>query len=286
MFEMTIVWTAYLWAGVIGIGLTSAIWAQPGPMANLLDVPYGAGALQQLDVYKPPQHAGRRTAVILIHGGGWISGDKHDYASVAQLITARDMVAVAINYHLANGSPDGFLAAQIDDAQTAVIWVRKHAADLGIDPNRICAWGNSAGGHLAAFLAVLRQPVEARVACAVDEFGPIDLPTYFRGRTPENMFGKVDPAMRERVLEKASPVTFVTKDTAPILIVQGTADTMVKPEHSEKLRDALQKAGVEVKYITYPGGHGFSGLSRSQYTALQEMELDFVHAIGRSSAQN
>jgi acetyl esterase/lipase len=260
----------------VAVGFICAVMVHPVSAATLLDVPYGLEESQKLDLYEPPQSNEKKPAVILIHGGGWVSGDKRDYAYVAQLAAARGILAVAINYHLTDGSSKGIWPAQLDDVQAAVKWVRSHATALGVAPDRICALGSSAGGHLAAFLAVLRKPIEEHVDCAVDEFGPVDLVDFFHGQTPENMFGKVEPAMRQHILEQASPVNFVTEGTAPMLIVQGTRDTMVKPEQSERIRNALQNAGVEAQYFTYAGGHGFSGLSAAEYTAQQEKELDFV----------
>jgi acetyl esterase/lipase len=265
---------------VMVIGFICAALAHPVSAATLLDVPYGSGPSQKLDLYEPPQSNGKRPVVILIHGGGWGGGDKRDYEYIGRLAEARGIIAAAINYHLADGSSNGIWPAQLTDVQAAVTWMRGQTAALGIDPDRICALGSSAGGHLATFLAVLRQPANARVNCVVDEFGPVDLVDFFHGGTPANMFGKVDPKLRQQVLEQASPLNLVTMDTTPMLIVQGTEDTMVQPEQSEKLHAALLKAGVAVRYVTYVGGHGFSGLTGPQYTAQQEMELDFINRAG------
>jgi acetyl esterase/lipase len=261
---------------VIAAGLIPAAMTQPISSNTLLDVPYGPAVQQRLDVYKPSGTSGLRPSVILIHGGGWAGGDKRDYASIGHLAMARGLVAVAINYRLADGSPQGIWPAQLDDAEAAVRWVRGHAVELGVDPSQVCVLGSSAGGHLAVFLAVLRHSDSAWIACAVDEFGPVDLLDFFHGEGAANMFGKADPAALRQTMQRASPVNLVSKDTAPTLIIQGTADTMVKPEQSETLHAALQRAGVPTKYITYMGGHGFSGLTGSQYMALQTMELDFI----------
>lgn len=252
----------------------SARGAPPAPTIG--DVPFGSDMHQRFDLYLPSRFAGKRPAVILIHGGGWGGGDKRDSRYTAGLAVERGLVAVATNYRLVDGTPNGRWPAALDDVQTVVTWLRNRADAIGVDPNRICALGGSAGGHLSVFLAVRNKPDDARVDCAVDEFGPVDLADFFHGQVPERMFGYVAESDRKSVLRDASPVNFVTKSTVPILIVQGTQDTQVLPEQSEKLRDSLEKAKVPYRYVTFVGGHGFEGTSSAQYTALKGMELDFI----------
>ncbi|HLK56291.1 MAG TPA: alpha/beta hydrolase, partial [Chthonomonadaceae bacterium] len=109
------------------------------------DVVYGTagGTKLLLDVYRPQSVTGKRPGVVLVHGGGWVAGDKSFYAPVGNLLAARGYVAFAIDYRLA---PIFHYPAQVDDVQRAVRWVRAHAATYNLDPDRLGAIGDSAGG--------------------------------------------------------------------------------------------------------------------------------------------
>lgn len=241
----------------------------------LLDVAYGPDPKQRLDVYVPEASSGKRRAVLLMHGGGWVSGDKGAYGSIARADAARGVVAVAANYRLADGQAANMWPAQLDDARAALAWVRAHADEFAIDEQGICVSGNSAGGQLAVFLAALKSPNDAPVACVVDEFGPVDLVKFFR-EPPAGLFGQHDPTALRQVMESASPINIIAQVTAPTLIVQGTKDAVVLPEQSESLRAALSGAGVETHYVSFPGGHGYTGLSGEEFLALQKIELEFI----------
>ena len=252
-------------------------WGEPAWVPTQSDVAYGSDPEQRLDIYSPATHASKRAGLILIHGGGWGGGDKLEFGYLGHLAAMRGIVAIAINYRPASGSPRGMWPAQINDVEAALRWVRNRISEIGIDPRHICALGSSAGGHLVVLSAVRSQGGSDRIACVVDDFGPVDLIKFFTG-PPTGWFGETDLAKLHQMLVTASPVHFVSKETPPTLIVQGTDDTAVKPEQSEALYAALIRAGAPAWYITYKGGHGFEGLKSAQYTALLEQELDFVLA--------
>ena len=104
---------------------------------------------QKMDVFLPIGFTGLRPGVVLIHGGGWQAGDKNFYTAMGQTLAARGFVAVSINYRL---TPAAKYPAQADDVQRAVRWIRAHAADYQLDPARLGALGDSAGGHLSLIL--------------------------------------------------------------------------------------------------------------------------------------
>ncbi|MCA1596841.1 MAG: alpha/beta hydrolase, partial [Chloroflexi bacterium] len=148
------------------------------------DVQYGEAGGQKLllDVYVPWGPSMDRPAILFIHGGSWMGGDKGDYHSFALKMASRGYVGFAVNYRLANKWGNKW-PAQIDDVQRAVRWVRAHARQYGVDPDRVGAIGESAGGHLVAMLGVTdtwnnSDPALAgyssRVNCVVDLFGPTD----------------------------------------------------------------------------------------------------------------
>jgi acetyl esterase/lipase len=214
-----------------------------------------------MDIYYPRQSDGRPAPVALnVHGGGWTSGDKAHNSSEAPDIpelVARGYLVAAVNYRLAPGAK---FPAMIEDVKCAVRYIRAHAADYQLDPDRIGAWGCSAGGHLVSLLG-LTGPADgfegqggyagysSRVQAVVDMAGPSDLsnvgllyPAYSM-----DVFGVTagsDPA-----LVRASPLTYVSAKAPPFLIVQGDRDTTVLPSESIRLHDQLKNAGADVTLL-------------------------------------
>jgi acetyl esterase/lipase len=244
----------------------------PGARA-LRDLPYVTNGheRQKLDLYLPATPKG--PLLVVIHGGGWTQGSKDKPEGLPMLLQG---YAVAnINYRL---SQHAIFPAQIEDCKSAIRWLRAHAAEYGYDPQRIGAWGGSAGGHLVALLAAtshvkdfdvgenLDQP--SAIQCGVDVFGPADLVDW----TPPSTLPMIQTTGPESVLVKllggtakekpdlakrASPVTWVTKDCAPLYILHGTVDQLVGLDQSQKLEAKMKAAGVEVTLDVVEGaGHG------------------------------
>ena len=224
---------------------------------------------QQADLYLPKSAAAgqKLPVVIVIHGGGFNDGDK---ARQREISTVTDLVrggfaAMSINYKLWNkGIKSPTWPQSLYDAKTAVRWLRKNAATYGIDPDRIGALGGSAGGNLAAMLALTgpkdgldpKEPlgdVSAKISCAVNMYGAVDSPNYHDMK----MFGKTraeDPA----VYAKASPVNYADKGDAPMLIIHGTADDVVDHSQSVTLAAKLKEEGVEHEFVSIPDApHSF-----------------------------
>ena len=168
--------------------------------------------------------------------------------------------------------------------------VGTHAVELNIDPARICALGDSAGAHLAVFLAVLRQTVpgdrsnelataSSSVTCAVDNFGPVDLtvPSPFRGAL-HRLAGTDDVRQVEEIGREASPLFMVSAATSPMMIVQGDDDLNVPPAQSEALADALRKVHVPLIYVTFSGGHEFKN-AQAEKRPIFQFEATFIASI-------
>jgi len=226
---------------------------------------------QKLDLYIPETPKG--PLLVVIHGGGWIGGSK-DRAEGLALLKQGYCVA-NIEYRF---STDAVFPAQIQDCKSAIRWLRAHAGDYGYDPTRVGAWGASAGGHLAALLATTGKSREfdvgehldqsSAIQCGVDAYGPADLPGYQPPSTnallqrsgKESIFvrllgGPIDE--KAELARKASPVTWASRDSAPLFILHGTADPLVPLEQSQKLTDKLKAAGAEVTLdVVTNGGHG------------------------------
>jgi acetyl esterase/lipase len=248
---------------------------------------YSLSALdRRLDLCTPIGAPGTRPGVILIHDTGIPVEDKKVEAPLCSLLASQGFVAIAINFRrFPNVWPD-----QLVDAQLAVRWLRAHASQYSLDPARLCAMGDSAGGHLAVFLGVLGTNFAGdeaglltnqspKVSCVVDDFGFVDLQrlpnTPFWQGAFGFMFGQKTPPT-PAMLYQASPVFYVTSRSAPMLIVHGVLDQTVPPSQSRELQQALQQAAVPVTYISYPGGHGFSQLTAQQYKAVQLQIISYL----------
>ncbi len=239
------------------------------------DIEFGQvdGVTLRLDVYGPRTSSrSPRPAILLIHGGGWVEGDKSGQGDLAARLVPKGFVAFAINYRLANSDKTRYPAAVLD-VRRASRWVRVHARDHGADPTRLAVVGVSAGGHLAALLGTTDVPdpadpnspkASSRVDCVVDTFGPTDF-TDDAGPAVGPKIARVIPAFfgkgRDeipRIYAEASPALHVDSKSAPTLIFHGTADDIVPIDQSRRFHQALAKAGVETKLVELAGeGHGF-----------------------------
>ena len=253
---------------------------QSQPASVQRDIVYGEveGQKLLLDVYGADP-AVMRPAIILVHGGSWSSGSKSDLGFAASALARRGYVGFSINYRLLKDGKNRF-PAQLDDVQRAVRWVRARAAQYGVDPARIGALGASAGGHLVALLGTTDTrdnsdaslaPYSSRVECVVDLYGPTDFTPALEPANLERM--AADPSAGARIVREflgplpeaadnyraASPLTHIDKKTAPFLIFHGAKDTLVPLEQSQRMDDALRKAGIESQLIVFPdAGHAYT----------------------------
>ena len=227
------------------------------------DVDYlGAGRSELADIYSPLQMPkGRKLpAILIIHGGGFNDGDKARPREInlATNLVLQSYVCMSINYRLRRKAGDVTWPQSVYDAKAAVRWLQKNAERLQIDPDRIGVIGCSAGGNLAAMLALtqpkdgfdLKEPsgeFPSAVNCAVDFYGAVKLMNYHDMK----MFNQTRAEAPE-LYEKASPVNYAHKNAAPMLIVHGTADATVPVAQSQALDAALTKAGAEHELVIVP----------------------------------
>ncbi len=240
---------------------------------------------QALDIYLPkiPVTEGPIPVIAYIHGGGFSVGSKVSARSqMLPLVSTGRFAAVSIGYRLSWQSQ---WPSQIHDIKAGIRWIRAHAADYGLDPQRICAFGPSAGGHLAAMLGVGNGVeslegelgdylhVSSDVQCAVDYFGPSDLRTAsaldpLGNPSPETKLLGGSAAQKPELAANASPVVHVDSGDMPFYIVHGTADPLVPYSHSVTLAAALKDAGVPTTFQTIVGGkHGDFGAAQDEATA-------------------
>jgi len=220
------------------------------------------GIKLKMDIYYPSKNSGRFAVTMYVHGGGWSSGDKAQGAGSVEIpaLQKAGFLVVSVNYRLA---PEYEFPAMIEDVKCAVRSLRAHADEYNLDPNRIGVWGSSAGGHLVNLLGTTDQSTgfdvgeymeySSRVQAVVDMFGPADLTVQFNGgyQAASRVFGDFDAAL-------ASPVTYVTADDPPFLMIHGEKDTLVPIEQSQILLAALQAAGVPAELVPVANaGHSF-----------------------------
>ncbi|MEP6754979.1 MAG: alpha/beta hydrolase [Chthonomonadales bacterium] len=238
------------------------------------DIEYGhlSGESQKLDLYLPETESTSPVpAMVFVHGGGWVGGDKREYESKAIDLAGRGYVSVSVNYRMA---PKHKFPAAVEDVQRAVRWLRSHAVEYHVDRRKIASMGGSAGGHLATMLGVTDEPgregdgpvVSSRVLCVVDYYGRMDLtidPTSDKHEDfRERFMGSLPDGNQEtlRIYRQASPLYHVDKLSAPMLIVQGGVDQQVEPIQSDRMFHEMQKMGIKCWYLKLSGqGHGFSG---------------------------
>ena len=257
----------------------------PEGTRELRDIEYvkGGGRAQSLDLFIPPNADKPMPLIIGFHGGGWRSGDKAQNPGIG-LLRAGYVVA-SVNYRL---SQQAIWPAQIHDCKAAVRWLRAHAEEYHIDPDRIGVWGASAGGHLVAMLGTAGDAkelegdgenanVSSKVQAVCDLFGPSDLTrtedeAAADGAVPKLLGGPIRENLEKA--KQASPLTYVSRDDPPFLILHGTKDPLVPVRQSQWLHDALKKAGVESHLDIIEGaGHGGAEFFTP---ARRKMILDFL----------
>jgi acetyl esterase/lipase len=233
-----------------------------------------------LNLARPAAAGAPRPAVLCIHGGGLRHGTRTSYNRFCLELATRGYVAATIDYRLVPQHP---FPAAIHDAKAAVRWLRANAVRLGIDPQRIGATGQSAGGYLALFLGLTpdvprfegsggNPDQSSAVACVVNVYGPTDLVSDWdtsedgKALLPLWFGGPLD-THRSAYIE-GSPLSWATPAAAPTLCIHGTADRLVAYEQSQWLVERLQKAGVEAELVTIEGaGHGFKDADRDRADA-------------------
>jgi acetyl esterase/lipase len=238
----------------------------------------GGGRPLRLDILRPSDpDKSARPVIVYIHGGGWSGGSKAGAPPLLAELALRGYYCATIEYRL---SQEARFPAQIQDCKTAIRFLRSKAKELGIDPNRIGVWGHSAGGHLAAMLGTTGDiktfdtgsdwpQFSSRVQAVLDCFGPTDFARmadfpsridHNSAQSPESRLLGGPVAEKKAEVRAANPITYVSKDDSPFLIMHGDSDMLVPLNQSQLLFDALKKAGVDCSlHVIKGGGHGFGG---------------------------
>jgi len=236
------------------------------------NVVYGRGGDVPLvlNLFRPEGAPAPLPVVVFIHGGGWHGGMKEDYRDFALQVAGHGYLCLAIDYRVVEQAP---FPAAVEDCKCALRWVRAHAADLGADPERIATLGHSAGGHLAALLAVSPGRLEGEggwpefpstVQAVLCYCGPSDLATLGPNAGPAAAaFVGADPEIDPARWRQASALSYLTgltpglpEQPIPFLVCHGIDDDLVPVDQSDRLVAALEARGWPVQYLRLPGnGH-------------------------------
>lgn len=238
------------------------------------DVEYRAlsdGSLA-LDVYRPDRDASGR-AVVLLHGGGWLTGSKGELSRYALALVERlDAVVVDVDYRLADRAT---YPAQIEDVAAAVEWLRERAPELGVDPDRIATMGHSAGAHLAALAATPWTDGYDPASAFVGVSGAYDLTPQTDEEPVTELLGGTGEAVAERA-RAASPLYRIGDDPPAALLAHGSEDGVVDPGQSRAVRERLDDAGAAVELFVAEGGDHMIPHRNEWYDALVDRSEAFL----------
>ncbi len=269
--------------------LSQRVFAEDAPVQPEVEyrpnVEYGTGGRQKLRLHLAlPQGGGeKRPGLLFIHGGGWAAGNRDDLSNQIQYAARQGYVAVSVGYRFAPQDP---FPAQIEDVKCAVRWLRAHAEELKLDSEKLGAIGFSAGAHLSMMLGVMDKgdglegeggwaDQSSKVQAVVAYFGPTDfqaeLPPVSKGILKH--FIGFDRNERPDLYKQASPITYVNKGDAPMLLYQGTEDVLVPYDQAWLMAQALTKAKVPGRVELLLGvNHGWNG---AELTRTERESLDF-----------
>lgn len=235
----------------------------------------------KLDLYLPWPRSKAVPLLVHFHGGGWIAGSKEGSTLHLLPYLAQGYAVATVQYRLAKVAP---APAAVEDVRCALRYLAISANDLKLDPQRIVVTGGSAGGHLALMAGMLpaghrfdrgcatpeadrwvngKEPT-VKVAAIVNWYGITDVADLLQGANAKHYaiewFGAMPDEQRASVAREVSPLSYVRRDSPPVITMHGDADTLVPYSHAQRLHEALSKAGVSNQLITVPGGgHGAFG---------------------------
>ncbi len=246
-------------------------YARPGDVSLKLDasIPDGAGPF---------------SAVIIVHGGGFTAGNKQQYVTpIFEPLSRAGFAWFSIDYRLAPKFP---YPAAIEDIDQAIEFVKAHAAEYKIAPDRIALLGESAGGHLVSYVGT-QTDRRWSVAAVVSFYGPHNLMGEYemrkkQGQAPSAIeaflaIKDFDPPALKRV-EEASPINHVREKMPPYLLVHGSNDQVVDYQQSVKMSERLRQAGNTCELYTVPGaGHGMSGWEKTP--AYKEKVVEWLKQV-------
>jgi acetyl esterase/lipase len=254
---------------ILLVALASAAVLILAPLATAADyqiqanIRYDLHAETVLDILQPSAPALKnRPGVIVIHGGGWVQGDKESMVTrFCVPFVQHDFVVANVEYRLASAAT---APAAVNDVLKAAQWFHSHASEFKVDPKQIVVMGDSAGGHLALMVGMTPASAELgptiKIAGVIDFYGIADVAEQVEGPNKRPYAAAWIPEQPGRLdlAQRLSPIAYVRKALPPILVIHGDADTIVPHDQSVRLTTALKAAGDDAELITVSGAkHGF-----------------------------
>jgi len=241
----------------------------------------------KLYIYQPSERneLEKLPAVIFFHGGGWAGGHAWQFIPQCKYLTERGMVVMSVEYRVRKRQGATPFEC-VSDAKSAIRWVREHANEFGIDENRIAAGGGSAGGHMAACTALIKDFDEKNEDLAISSVpnalilfnAVLDVPEIVH-ILPK----KVIKILKDRATE-ISPIHNVSKGAPPTIIFHGTADGNVPFHQATLFCEKMNKYGNQCEVVPFEGrGHGFFNYNKGtnpDYLSTMEFTVKFLTSIG------
>jgi acetyl esterase/lipase len=269
-------------------------------------VPYGPLRRQRLDVWRMPSTPMNAPVILYVHGGAWTVGDKREQGRpMLHELVSRGWIAVAINYRLA---PRDAWPAQIEDVTRALGWVKRSIREMGGDPQRVVVAGGSAGGHLAALLALsdhdptwrpddLTEVVDWSVRACVSFYGVLEMTgdeEIWRGlghglrELLENVVVKVPYEGHEDLYRQMSPIERITPQAPPFLVIQGANDTLVDVNVARQFVKKFRSiAHAPIYYVEIPfTQHAFEITASPRTSATTRAVVAFLDSVVASNVSS
>ena len=257
-----------------------------------------SGQENKLDLYLPRNASGATPVLLVIHGGGWVIGEKETYVMRFLPYLEMGWAVVNVEYRLAKVA---LAPAAVEDCLCALRWIGRHAEEHNLDTSRIVVTGNSAGGHLSLTTGMIpssagldrqceegnyagpRAPDPVKVAAIINWYGITDVADLLEGPNTKGYTVEWLGSLPNRgeVANRVSPLTYVRPGLPPVLTIHGDADPIVPYQHAVQLRDKLEAAGVPNQLHTVRGGsHG--GFSPAEMLEIYETIYSFLdrHGLG------
>ena len=233
-----------------------------------LNVAYGSNSLQKMDIYLPAGRTLATPVMVMIHGGGWSTGDKVDLNVYVDTLKKRlpGYAIININYRLAVDAFTTF-PTQENDVKAAMDFIYSKRNEYQIS-DKFILLGVSAGSHLA-LLQAYKYNTPVKIKAVVDFFGPTDMIAMYNDPASifappssiSQLFNNATPTTNAAAYSQSSPITFANAQTVPTIILHGGADPLVKVTQATTLRDKLVSFNIANQYVFYPTeGHGWTGL--------------------------
>ena len=247
-----------------------------------MNLSYGSDPQQTYDMYLPAGRTHETPLMIFIHGGGWAAGDKSDFTAILATLEEQGFAIANINYRLANILTGDIHPAQPNDVRLAVDHLISKAGEYKISADQIVLAGHSAGGHLALYTSLQLNDDDA-IKGAISLAGPTDLTDPYYQSIPDlsllllNYIGfTIDEAPGLYTL--ASPVTHVTAEATPMLLLYGELDVTVPVSNGTSMDAACAAAGADYTYISYPAyGHELGTGTLGLPADVRDPILDFMN---------